>query len=72
MTGAGDFLEETHSLVLVEHSRMNGVGVTERHTARPLSADCYTHFVETMMDGAFRLTSTLTYKKCVAITNSGF
>ena len=42
---------------------MGGVDVIERHTARLISPDSYTHIVETMIDGEFKLTSTLTYKK---------
>ncbi len=63
MSGDGDYDESRQSLVLVEHYRMGGVDVVERHTSKLIDADHYRHIVETLVDGEFRLTSTLEYER---------
>lgn len=63
--GEGDFNESTQSLQFVEYYKMGGVDVVERHTSTKTDESHYTHVVDTLIDGEFKLTSTLYYKRVV-------
>lgn len=63
MTGEGDYDPSDRSLILVEKYRMNGVDVKERHIDRIVDENHYTHIVETMLDGEYKLTSILNYRR---------
>ena len=62
ISGEGSFTDEQTYEVIAKYI-MNGIEVIERHTDRLTNEDEKVHVIETLINGAYELSSELHYKK---------